>query len=54
MNRQELWNKLCDMETKDIQTLMSMSVVYLIKDRNKNLKEIIKDIKKIYKERGVI
>lgn len=53
MNNIELYSLLENMKTKDIQVLLSMSVIYLIKDRNKNKKEIIKDIKNVCKKVGV-
>ena len=53
MNSKQLWNMLEDMQTIDINILVSMSVIYLIKDRNRNLKEIIKDIKNTCKKVGV-
>ena len=53
MNNIELYSLLENMQTKDIQVLLSMSIIYLIKDRNKNKKEIIKDIKNVCKKVGV-
>lgn len=53
MNSKQIWNLLEDMQTIDIQILISMSIIYLIKDRNKNKKNIIKDIKNTCTKAGV-
>ena len=49
MNSQELWNLLENSNTREIQSMLTMCVVYLIKSRNMKLKEIIKDIKDLVK-----
>ena len=49
MNSQELWLKLYDMKTKEIQVQMTMMALYLIKDRGLTLKEIIKDLENLKK-----
>lgn len=53
MNSKQIWNLLEDMQTIDIIMLLNMSVIYLIKDREQNKKEIIKDIKNVCKRVGV-
>ena len=53
MNSKQIWNLLENMQTIDIKMLLSMSVIYLIKDREQNKKEIIKDIKNVCKRVGV-
>ena len=45
MNSKKFWNKLENMETSDIQTMVFMSVIYLEQKRNVPIKEQIKDIK---------
>ena len=50
MNSKELWNKLYEMETEEIKIQTMMMIMFLVKDRNVNIKEIIKDIKNIYKK----
>ena len=49
MTSQELWNLLENSNTREIQSMLTMCVVYLIKSRNMKLKEIIKDIKDLVK-----
>lgn len=51
MNSKELWNRLYNMETKDIKVEAIMMIMFLVKDRQVDLKDFINDIKKIYKER---
>lgn len=50
MNSKELWNKLYEMETEEIKVETMMMIMFLVKDRNVEIKEIIKDIKNIYKK----
>lgn len=50
MNSKELWNKLYEMETDEIKIQTMMMIMFLVKDRNVDIKEIIKDIKNIYKK----
>lgn len=50
MNSKELWNKLYNMETNEIKIETMMMIMFLVKDRNVDIKEIIKDIKNIYKK----
>lgn len=45
MNSQELWNLLENSSNVEIQTMLTMCVVYLTKSRNMKLKDILKDIK---------
>ena len=52
MNSKELWNKLYEMETKEIKIQATMMIMYLVKDRQVDLKYFIRDLKKIYKEIG--
>ena len=52
MNSKELWDKLCNMETGEIKIQATMMIMYLVKDRQVDLKDFIKDLKKIYKEIG--
>ena len=47
MNSKDMWLKLYDMETKEIQIEVAMQVVYLVKHRGLKLKDIFKDIKNI-------
>lgn len=54
MNSIDTWERLYNMETKEIKIEVAMEIMYLINDRQLNLDDFIKDIKKIYKERGVI
>lgn len=49
MNSKELWDKLYNMETNEIKTQTMMMIMFLVKDRNVNVNDFIKDIKKIYK-----
>ena len=49
MNSKELWDKLYNMETNEIKTQTMMMIMFLAKDRNVNVNDFIKDIKKIYK-----
>lgn len=49
MNSQELWDKLYKMETEEIKIQATMMIMFLAKDRNVNVNDFIKDIKKIYK-----
>lgn len=53
MNSKQIWDLLEDMQTIDIKMLVSMSVIYLIKDREQSKKEIIKDIKNVCKKVGI-
>ena len=53
MNSKQIWNNLEEMETKDIRIYTIATIVYLVKDRQVNLKEFIKDIKNIFKKVGV-
>lgn len=48
MNSKDLWIKLSDMETTEIKIQATMIIMYLVKDRQVDLKEFINDIKKIY------
>lgn len=50
MNSQELWNRLYDMETTDIKIEAIMMIMFLVKDRQVDLKDFIQDIKNIYKQ----
>ena len=54
MNKNDLWNFLESSSDTEIQIYITISIVYLIKSRNMELKDIIKDIKKAYSdlERG--
>lgn len=54
MNSKELWNKLYNMETEEIKIHTTMMIMYLVKDRQVDLKDFIRDLKKIYKERGEV
>ena len=49
MNSKELWEKLYNMETEEIKIQATMMIMFLVKDRNVNVNDFIKDIKKIYK-----
>lgn len=49
MNSQELWDKLYNMETNEIKIETMVMIMFLVKDRNVNVNDFIKDIKKIYK-----
>ena len=49
MNNKDLWNNLENMQTKDIKIYTIATIVYLVKDRQVNLKDFIKDIKNIFK-----
>lgn len=49
MNSKELWDKLYNMETNEIKIETMMMIMFLVKDRNVNVNDFIKDIKKIYK-----
>ena len=51
MNSKELWLKVNEMETTEITIQATMMIMYLIKDRQVDLKDFINDLKKIYKER---
>lgn len=53
MNSEELWNMLENMKTSEIQTLISMSIRYLEKERYVDFKDQLKDIKKVHKMLGV-
>lgn len=55
MNSKETWKLLESLETKDIQTLVFMSIRYLEKNRKVDFKEFMKSIKELRKqlERGV-
>ncbi len=53
MNSEELWNMLKNMKTSEIQTLISMSIRYLEKERYVDFKDQLKDIKKVHKMLGV-
>ena len=44
MNSKEMWSLLENLETKDIQLLVTMSIRYLEYNRKINFKKIIKDI----------
>lgn len=52
MDSKELWDKLYEMETDEIKIQTTMMIMYLVKDRQVDLKNFIKDLKKIYKEIG--
>ena len=52
MNSKDLWERLYDMETIDIKVETTMMIMFLVNNRGVDLKDFIKDIKKIYKERG--
>lgn len=52
MNSQEMWIKLYDMDTKEIQIQLATMFIFLIKDRGVSAKEIITDLKNIYKKIG--
>lgn len=52
MNSKDLWIKLYNMETKEIQVEFTMMFMFLVKDRGLTPKEIIKDLEKIYKKIG--
>lgn len=49
MNSKELWDELYNMETNEIKIKTMMMIMFLVKDRNVNVNDFIKDIKKIYK-----
>lgn len=49
MSSQDMWLKLYDMSTQEIQVQVAMEIVYLVKHRKLDLKDILKDIKKVYK-----
>jgi hypothetical protein len=53
MNSKQLWDNLEEMETKNIKINTIATIVYLVKDRQVNLKDFIKDIKNIFKKVGV-
>jgi hypothetical protein len=53
MNSKDLWDKLKDMETLEIKVQATMMIMYLIKDREIDLNDFIKDLKYVYKKRGV-
>lgn len=50
MNSKELWEKLYNMDTTDIKIEATMMIMFLVKNRGIELKDIIKDIKNIYKK----
>ncbi len=47
MNSLDMWERLYNMETKEIQIEVAMQVVYLVKHRGLKLKDIFKDIQNI-------
>lgn len=49
MNSKELWDKLYNMETNEIKIETMMMIMFLVKDRNVNVNDFIKGIKRIYK-----
>lgn len=53
MNSQELWLRLYDMDTKEIKVETMMMIMFLVNNRGVDIKDFIKDIKNIYKERSV-
>ena len=52
MNSKELWNLLESNNNEDIQSMVTMCIVYLIKKRNLRLKGILKGIKNCIKSMG--
>lgn len=52
MKDKELWCNLEKMTTQEIKINTIATIVYLVKDRQVNLKEFIKDIKNIFKKVG--
>ena len=53
MNSEELWNMFENMETKEIQVMVSIAIRYLEKERYIDFKDQLKDIKKVHKMLGV-
>lgn len=55
MNSRELYNMFENMKDNEIETMAFMSVRYLVKKRNKNLKELLQNIKNLNKalDKGV-
>ena len=52
MNSQDMWIRLYDMDTKEIQIELTMMFIYLIKDRGVPVKEVLSDLKNVYKKIG--
>lgn len=46
----EIYELLNELEENDIKTLITISIVYLSRVYDTNIKELIKDIKKIVKQ----
>ena len=53
MSSKELWNLLENNSNEDIQSMVTMCIVYLIKKRNLELKNILKGIKNCIKSMEV-
>lgn len=53
MNSQELWMSLNNKSDKEIKIEVVMMILYLVKSRQVDFKEFIKEIRKLCKERGV-
>ncbi|MBR5303489.1 MAG: hypothetical protein IKU37_01515 [Candidatus Gastranaerophilales bacterium] len=53
MNSKQLWDNLEKMTTTEIKVNTIATIIYLVKDRQVNLKEFIKDIKNIFKKVNV-
>lgn len=49
MTSKELYDLLENMKDNEIETMAFMSVRYLVKKRNKNLKELLQNIKNLNK-----
>lgn len=52
MNSQDMWIRLYSMDTKEIQIELTMMFMFLVKDRDVSPKEIIGDLKTVYKKIG--
>ena len=50
MNSQKLWNILEDSKDSDIFTIITMSIVYLVKDREYKVETVLKLVKNGVKE----
>lgn len=50
MNSQKLWNILEDSKDNEIFTIITMSIVYLVKNRNYKVETIFKLVKNGVKE----
>lgn len=53
MNNQELWMSLYNKTDDEIKIEIVMMILYLVKSRQVDLKDFIKEIRKLCKERGV-